>query len=186
MLACINERAATIHGELCGAERPLRVDYRSSVLEGSECSGSLGAREVAERYRQRLKDVAAREIEQAVSLVGPHRDDFVLVVDDVDLNTYGSRGQQRLAVLALKLAEAEWMRAETEELPVLLLDDILSELDARVRQYVLRRIAPHDAEDERAGRRQVLVTTTELEAFPAEFLARSAQYNVDGGAVLRA
>src|SRR5438105_2730249 len=59
-------------------------------------------------------------------------------LDGVDLNTYGSRGQQRLAVLALKLAEADWMRAEVGDLPVILLDDVLSELDPERRQYVLQ------------------------------------------------
>ena len=63
------------------------------------------------------------------------------MLDGVDLNTYGSRGQQRLAVLALKLAEADWMRAEIGELPVVLLDDVLSELDPQRREYVLQRVA---------------------------------------------
>ena len=63
------------------------------------------------------------------------------MLDDVDLNTYGSRGQQRLAVLALKLAEADWMRDQIGELPVVLLDDMLSELDPQRRGYVLQRVA---------------------------------------------
>ena len=112
---------------------------------------------LAAGFRQRQERVAAREIDQAVSLVGPHRDDFTFVLDGVDLNTYGSRGQQRLAVLALKLAEADWMRAEIGELPVVLLDDVLSELDPQRREYVLQRVA----EPEPTHQRQVWITTTE-------------------------
>src|SRR5207302_2350151 len=110
-----------------------------------------------ESFRERQATMGAREVDQAVSLVGPHRDDFTFYLDDVDLNTYGSRGQQRLAVLALKLAEADWMHAEIGELPIVLLDDVLSELDPQRRGYVLRRVAEPDPTQQR----QVWITTTE-------------------------
>jgi DNA replication and repair protein RecF len=129
--------------------------------------------------------VAGREIEQAVSLVGPHRDDFTFLLDDVDLNTYGSRGQQRLAVLALKLAEADWMQAEIGELPIVLLDDVLSELDPQRREYVLQRVA----EPEPTQQRQVWITTTETatlartESQTHDFLSRAQCYEIDAGRV---
>src|SRR5205807_6479138 len=116
-------------------------------------SGVFAVAELNDSFSQRQAEVAAREVDQAVSLVGPHRDDFTFFLDEVDLNTFGSRGQQRLAVLALKLAEADWMRAEIGELPVVLLDDLLSELDEQRRAYVLRRVA----EPEPTQRRQVWI-----------------------------
>ena len=124
--------------------------------------------------------MATREVDQAVSLVGPHRDDFTFMLDDIDLNTYGSRGQQRLAVLAMKLAEADWMRAEIGELPVVLLDDVLSELDPQRRAYVLRRVA----EPEPTGQRQVWITCTDPEPTMAQDALRAAQrFVIDAGRV---
>src|SRR5439155_618690 len=103
---------------------------------------------------------------------GRHRDDFTFYLDGVDLNTYGSRGQQRLAVLALKLAEADWMRDEIGELPVVLLDDVLSELDPQRREYVLRRVAQPEASQQR----QVWITSTEAnEHWQTHDLLRAAQ-----------
>src|SRR5207302_3053882 len=124
--------------DLAGSAETLRVAYKSTAYAAEAASNPL---ELKETFRQRQAQVATREIDQAVSLVGPHRDDFTFVLDGVDLNTYGSRGQQRLAVLALKLAEADWMRATLGDLPVVLLDDVLSELDPQRRAYVLQRVA---------------------------------------------
>jgi len=133
-------------------------------------------------FGERQQQVASREVEQAVSLVGPHRDDFVFTLDGVDLNTYGSRGQQRLAVLALKLAEADWRRAEIGDLPVILLDDVLSELDPERRQYVLQRVTRTDGSAER----QVWITATDFGSFSEEVLACAQRYLIDAGHVRRA
>ena len=169
MLREVNLRLAAIYRDLSGGCETLRVDYHSTVGDGSE-----------EAFRERQAIVAAREVEQAVTLVGPHRDDFTFVLADVDLNTYGSRGQQRLAVLALKLAEADWMRASTGELPVVLLDDMLSELDPQRRTYVLRRVAV----PEPMRQRQVWITTTELDLTPVdEYLETAQRFLIDAGQV---
>ena len=84
--------------------------------------------------------------------IGPHRDDLSLAVGGADLKKYGSQGQQRTAVLALKLSELEYMKSETGEYPVLLLDDVMSELDAGRRQALLDFVR---------GRIQTFITTTE-------------------------
>jgi DNA replication and repair protein RecF len=121
-----------------------------------------------------------KEVDQAVSLVGPHRDDFTFVLDDVDLNRFGSRGQQRLAVLALKLAEADWMRTEIGELPVVLLDDVLSELDPQRRAYVLQRVAAPDP----GCQRQVWITTTDANPSPSlDVLDAAQRFVIDAGRV---
>jgi DNA replication and repair protein RecF len=183
MLAMIGERARGTFAELTGASQGFQLAYRSTVCNVfAPPSPSVDSGELADRYRGRLEQLAAREVEQAVSLVGPHRDDFAFLLDGVDLHTYGSRGQQRVAVLALKLAEAAWMRAETGETPVLLLDDVLSELDPARRHYVLDRITPARDEAGADGPRQVWITTTELDSFPADFLAAAQRFNIDAGA----
>jgi DNA replication and repair protein RecF len=186
MLRQVDERIVRIFRDLAGTPETLHVVYRSGACEVPSEQLPESAT-LASSFRQRQERVAAREIDQAVSLVGPHRDDFTFVLDGVDLNTYGSRGQQRLAVLALKLAEADWMRAEIDELPVILLDDVLSELDPQRREYVLQRVA----EPEPTQQRQVWITTTESTGLSSihtqththDFLSQAQCYEIDAGRV---
>jgi DNA replication and repair protein RecF len=171
-IAALNEQIGPLYRQLGGHQATLELAYHPSSFP-AEATPS-GVDEVAELYRVRLAETMPREIEAGVSLVGPHRDDFSFMVDGVDLHTYGSRGQQRLAVLALKLSEGEFMRRETDESPILLLDDVLSELDPTRRGFVL----------EQAGREgQTLITTTDLADFPPRFLAQAAVFEVAGGTV---
>lgn len=182
MLHGVNDRARGIFHDLGGTTEDLRIVYRSTACaDGAE----LPTEELARCFRVRQQELARREVDQAVSLVGPHRDDFVFMLGGVDLNTYGSRGQQRLAVLALKLAEVDWMRSEIDELPVLLLDDVLSELDPQNRGYVLDRVArSHVQHAPLAG--QVWITTTDTAGFPGELLAAAQRFEIDAGHIRRA
>ena len=176
MLSRVGARAAEIFPELSGMRDRLSIRYRTSVCESIE---SASPEDLEQSFRLSQERVAAREIEQAVSLVGPHRDDFSFDLGGVDLNAYGSRGQQRLAVLALKLAEADWMQAEVGELPVVLLDDVLSELDPERRQYVLQRVAAPDA----SSQRQVWITSTDDSGFPEPLVAAAQRFQIDAGQV---
>lgn len=99
----------------------------------------LGASEVevTETFREILERQHDNELRRRQSLVGPHRDDFVCLLNNIDVREFGSQGQQRSAVLAIKMAELEFMREVTGDYPVLLLDDVLSELDASRRQALL-------------------------------------------------
>jgi len=127
-----------------------------------------------ERFQACLLANRERELALGVSLVGPHRDDLDFLLDDVPQGTYGSRGQQRLSVIALKLAEVEFMRAETGERPLLLLDDVLSELDPGKQRFVLQTIGTEG---------QTLLTTTDLGSFDPAFLAHARVYRVAEGTV---
>ena len=177
MLAEVNNRVSGIFGDLAGGGEGLQVTYRSTVCESAEVPTTA---QLEDAFRARQSSVATREVEQAVSLVGPHRDDFTFVLEGIDLNIYGSRGQQRLAVLALKLAEADWMRAAIGEIPVVLLDDVLSELDPQRRAYVLQRVA----EPEPTQQRQVWITTTEPDLSLADpFLTSAQHFLIDAGQV---
>ena len=173
MMAGINAVVAERFRQLSGTQQTLEVAYTATSLPPDQADGIDS---VPEAFRARMAEVAARELELGVSLVGPHRDDFAFRLDGVDLNTYGSRGQQRLAVLALKLAEVEFMQAETGERPILLLDDVLSELDPIRQAFVLERTA---------GEGQTLITSTDLAELPAAFLARADVYRVEAGTVER-
>ena len=176
MLRDVDQRLVTIFRDLAGTSETLRIVYRSTVSNVSTDPADL-----VDSFRQRQAQLAAREIDQAVSLVGPHRDDFTFVLDGIDLNTYGSRGQQRLAGLALKLAEADWMRAELGELPVVLLDDMLSELDPQRRAYVLQRVA----EPEPSRQRQVWITSADAtdQSHTGDFLSSAQRFVIDAGQV---
>lgn len=158
-----------IHRELTGGREVLELLYRSSISSVGEL-GDL--QEIKQAFRSSLREGRKREIEQGVSLVGPHRDDLRFRVDGVDMGAYGSRGQQRTIALSLRLGEARFMRQETGKSPVLLLDDALSELDEERRGQLLKSVLDY---------RQVLITATELDRFPADFLSRAARFKVEGG-----
>ncbi|HLZ21656.1 MAG TPA: DNA replication/repair protein RecF [Ktedonobacterales bacterium] len=123
----------------------------------------------------RLTGLRRREIAQGVNVLGPHRDDLAFLAGRVDLSTYGSRGQQRSVALALKLAELEYIERETGDQPILLLDDVLSELDAQRRADLLAAV--HDLD-------QVLLTTTDAASVPGDALAHASIFSVRAGRVV--
>jgi DNA replication and repair protein RecF len=127
-----------------------------------------------EYYREQLREARRKEIYQGVCLLGPHRDDLEFLVNGVNMLTYGSRGQQRTVALSAKLAELAYMRSATGEEPILLLDDVFSELDSMRREYLLRQILQHD---------QVLITATDFTNFPEEILAKAHKFKVVSGEI---
>ena len=139
--------------------------------------GPPGRAELAAQFASVLAERTAEEIARGMTVVGPHRDDLAFSVDGVNMRTYGSRGQQRTVVLALKLAEARLMWSTTGERPVLLLDDVLSELDGDRRRFLLSHVDPQQ---------QTLITTTDLANLPEEFLAGALVLEVEGGQIVRA
>ncbi len=149
---------------------PLRLVYRPSYdgpLEGDE-GRDMGA------FKARLAELRRREIAQGANVLGPHRDDLAFFGGEVDLSTYGSRGQQRSVALAVKLAELGYIEHETGEQPILLLDDVMSELDEQRRADLLRSVRDLD---------QVLLTTTDATSVPPEARASAAIYRVRAGTV---
>lgn len=169
----LSDRAAPIHAALSGAPAPLTLDFRPR-LDGQGAFAE-GTAAVQERFTAALALRREEEIARGMTLVGPHRDDLAFTVDGVDMRTFGSRGQQRTVTLALKLAEADLMRAETGEAPVLLLDDVLSELDGQRQGYLLDSI---DAAQ------QTLITTTEPESSALSRLPTARRLRVAGGRVM--
>lgn len=127
-----------IHREISGEEFEIR--YKTAF-------------ETKDEFKEKLDNSFDKEIEQGFTLYGPHRDDFDIYTDGKDLKTYGSQGQHRSAVLALKLAQADMVYEDTGEYPVLLLDDIMSELDSERRAYLVRKIK----------NKQVIITCTDAD-----------------------
>lgn len=189
-LAELGRHAARIHYEqLTEESETIRLLYLPSLrASGRRAANGAGARRVADgtwlldaatdvdavadRFAAELSAVTESDIGRSATSVGPHRDDWQFHVNGRSLARFGSRGQQRTALLALKLAEILWMEGETGEKPVLLLDDVTAELDARRRAALLAAVA--EAE-------QALLTATTLEMFTPEFLSRATQIAVDEG-----
>jgi DNA replication and repair protein RecF len=117
----------------------------------------------------------AEELRRGATAIGPHRDDFAVMMNGIDLGRYGSRGQQRLALIALKLAELDLLHESAGEPPILLLDDILSELDAQFRANVVSMLASRDA--------QICVTATEVEDLASPRLRHLPLWRSQRGAV---
>jgi DNA replication and repair protein RecF len=173
MVAALDRLAQTVHSELSGEQGKLNLVYFRSIdkQRGKEDSQ---VKEAAEIFASALQAARDKEIAQGMSLVGPHRDDMRFLVNEIDSGVYGSRGQQRTVALSLKLAETKFMLDTTKEHPVLLLDDVLSELDARRRHHLLGSAANHS---------QVLITTTDLDRFEHDFLAGASLFRVNQGRI---
>src|SRR5918998_3060501 len=167
----LNQKATPIHVEISGDPQPLKLTYLSTVNgEGHDRGRWLQA------FQEQLDTIVRDELERGQTLIGPHRDDASFSLGNVDIGIYGSRGQQRSLTLAIKLAEAELMRTRTSGAPGLLLDDILSELDAVRRAHLLQFIDRPD--------QQTLITAADLADFDPSFLARIGRVRVEHGQVL--
>jgi DNA replication and repair protein RecF len=126
-------------------------------------------------FSRSLGTSAVEELRRGITVIGPHRDDIVIWVNGVDLARYGSRGQQRLAVVAIKLAELDLLGDAVGEPPVLLLDDVLSELDLGHRSMIVATIAARNA--------QVCVTATDESDLASPQLSHLPVLRTSGGAV---
>lgn len=122
---------------------------------------------------EKLAEINGREIAVAATLIGPHRDDFDILLEDRNLAHFGSRGEQRTATLAFKLAELEYMAKILGTRPILLLDDIFSELDVSHRAHVVEVVS----------KQQTVIATVELENIPKEFLDSARILRVEGGKI---
>lgn len=132
---------------------------------------------IAERFRHALNNAITHDLLRGSTSVGPHRDDWQFWVNGRNLSSYGSRGQQRSAVLALKLAEIENVMTATNDAPVLLLDDVMAELDSDRRSLLVAYLA---------SVRQSLITTTDHALFPARFQHQAKVLSVHSGRLLDA
>jgi DNA replication and repair protein RecF len=160
----------------------LGEDVPAATAENGEAESPLGEwlhdhhdeAVISQRFQESLAQSEAADIGSGMTRVGPHRDDWRFWVSGRNLGSFGSRGQQRSAILALKLAEIRWMAAETGETPILLLDEVVAELDERRRGLLLETVQ---------SARQAILTATEPSMFTAAFLERATTMTVSGGRV---
>ena len=134
----LGEAAGTYHGQFSGGKEDFSLDYQtvSTVTDPFAPMDVL-----VSQLQEHLQRHYRAELETAQCLTGPHKDDFSVSLNGIDLKAYGSQGQTRTAAISLKLAQRELMRREMGEEPVLLLDDVLSELDPSRQDFVLNQIS---------------------------------------------
>ena len=166
--------ASETQKELSGGSERLALRYEIHGAE--EESAASMTNDLDSWYNKKMAESTKLDILRGVTRFGPHRDDLAFFVNDVDLRAYGSQGQQRTGVLALKLAELAFFREETGEYPALLLDDVMSELDRERREQLLTFIRGEDM--------QALITATDEVYFPPEDFGTI--FRVEHGTVTRA
>ena len=137
----LNEIVHDIHYRISGKKEDLLLQYEPSIEDIF--------------FEDELSRVKERDMRQCMTSVGPHRDDLLFYIGEVDIRKFGSQGQQRTSALSLKLSEIELVKRSIHDTPVLLLDDVLSELDSNRQNYLLNSI--HDT--------QTLITCTGLDEF---------------------
>ena len=146
-----------IHKKLSGGKEDLIVKYEPDVR--------------IDDFESRMKENQEKDIRFKLTSTGPHRDDFSFIVNGIDIRKYGSQGQQRTAALSLKLSEIELVKKMTKDTPLLLLDDVLSELDSNRQNYLLNSI----------GDIQTIITCTGLDEFINNRFKINRVYNITNG-----
>jgi DNA replication and repair protein RecF len=160
--------AQPIHSGISRGLEELTLKYHTSL----HVSDSPDLSKMINSYQETFSKLRDKEIERGVSLSGPHRDDVLFYVNGRDVQTYGSQGQQRTTALSLKLAEIDLIQEEIGEYPILLLDDVLSELDDYRQSHLLHTIQ---------GRVQTFVTTTSVDGIDHKTLNEAEIFRVENG-----
>lgn len=168
LLQAMNKFAAVIHSDITRGGEHLTMRYVSQVHEDA----FTDAQAATARLQELFVKSRQRELEQGTTLIGPQRDDVQFIVNDRDVAVFGSQGQQRTTALAVKLAEIDLMKQETGEYPVLLLDDVLSELDDDRQTHLLKTIQ---------DKVQTFLTTTSLDGIAREIIKAPAIFQVTAG-----
>jgi DNA replication and repair protein RecF len=183
----IEKLATRIHRDLTHGAEVLRLHYQPAYDPLPRPEGQLAMplatpvqrngfseEDIRQGFLEALGQIRAEEIRRGMTVLGPHRDELRFLANGIDLSDYGSRGQARTALLALKLAEIEWMKARTGQWPVLLFDEVLAELDIQRRADLLAYLDKIE---------QAILTTADLKLFSPDFVEKSEVWEVNTGKV---
>ena len=157
----LGELILPVHDHLSGGREELRLRYEPDADEDD--------------FSEKLRASRDRDSRMKTTTVGPHRDDFGFILNDTDARIYGSQGQQRTSALSLKMAEISMVRKKTGNQPILLLDDVFSELDSARQSYLLESIQDI----------QTFITCTGLDDFVSHYFEKRMVYEVKNGSVIR-
>jgi DNA replication and repair protein RecF len=183
----LEKLAARTHRQLTQANEVLRLSYQPAYdplpqapgqytlpLDAAADRAGFTQEQIRKGFLDLLQKLQPEEIARGITTIGPHRDELRFFTNGIDLGTYGSRGQVRSAILALKIAEVAWMHSKSGNWPILLLDEVLAELDTQRRYDLLERLNQSE---------QVLLSTTDLDLFAPTFVQSSTIWRVAGGRV---
>ena len=157
--------AQKTHAGITKDQESLRLEYKPSF----EYDFSAEQFTLIEQFMLKLREVKEQEMRRGITLIGPHRDDLCFFINDHDVQTFGSQGQQRTTALSLKLAEVEFIRQEVGEYPILLLDDVLSELDEERQLQLVETFR---------DKVQIFITSTGVEASFLQKLKEASTYHI--------
>lgn len=161
----LNKYSTKIHSDITSGKEKIEFKYTSTIKD---------LENIKENFYSLLEKNRVRDSERGITSVGPHRDDFIVLINDIDTKSYGSQGQQRTAVLTIKFSSLKIIKELTGEHPVLLLDDVLSELDFSRKRYILSTI----------GDIQTIITCTGIEDLYEYLDDKSKVFKVKDGEIL--
>lgn len=171
-LELLRKWAGPIHEGISRGIEKLEIMYNASI----NVSEDVNREKIANIYYEKYSEIEDKEVDRGNTLIGPHRDDLLFFVNGKDVQTYGSQGQQRTTALSLKLAEIELINNEVGEYPILLLDDVLSELDDFRQSHLLHTIQ---------GKVQTFVSTTSVDGVKHDTLSKAELFRVESGAIVK-
>ncbi|OEF97311.1 DNA replication/repair protein RecF [Desulfuribacillus alkaliarsenatis] len=158
----IEKYAENIHNEITDGKEQLKLIYDASCLAG--------------KFQEKLEKSRDKDLQFGTTNIGPHRDELQFIVNNKDIKIYGSQGQQRTVALSIKLAELEYMKQQMGDMPILLLDDVLSELDLKRQKKLLDTIG----EDI-----QTFVTTTDVDGIKHNIIKKSDFFHIKDGNLIK-
>ena len=161
----LNKYSTKIHSDITSGKEKIEFKYISTIKD---------LENIKENFYSLLGKNRSRDCERGITSIGPHRDDFTVLINDIDTKSYGSQGQQRTAVLTIKFSSLKIIKELTGEHPVLLLDDVLSELDFSRKRYILSTI----------GDIQTIITCTGIEDLYEYLDDKSKVFKVKDGEIL--
>ena len=166
----LEKYADKLHNQITQGKEHLQFQYESTLKEYQGKSVLELKQSLIEQY----KTMMDKEIFQGTTLLGPHRDDIRFMLNDKNVQVYGSQGQQRTAALSVKLAEIDLMKEKTHEYPILLLDDVLSELDGARQTHLLKTIQ---------NKVQTFLTTPGLSDVAQQLINKPKIFRIDNGKI---
>lgn len=169
-LKLIQEYVMEIHNSITNGKEKLKIEYKSSVGYTDE-----NEENIKKSFIKELEKFRAIDIRRGLTHKGPHRDDILFYINDMEVKTFGSQGQQRTTLLSLKIAELKFMKNETNFYPILLLDDVFSELDTERQRFLMKFI----------NEIQTFITCTDVEYFKNLQLKDYSLFNVIEGKIYK-
>jgi len=168
----INRLAHKFHQKITKEKENIKLTYQSNILKGQEENISS----INKEFKDKLKEHREKEIEQRTTLLGPHRDDFSVYINGFNIASYGSQGQQRTAVLSLKLSELELIKEKERVYPIFFLDDVMSELDEDRRHFLLGLIIDKKV--------QTFITSINLDYFNSNIKEKGRIFKIKEGKII--